>query len=277
MDLTEHTVGAVKDWNKRLNGQFNAGVLLLNLERCRKEQFTETLIAYTEQHYSDLKDGDQTVLNHFYPDYLALPKKYNTQVGVEWLGGEVGEMAEPTVVHYSTHQKPWKTYSHSRLRELWWVYHNLEWSDLVGYWKVKNADVQLFTTYSQQKCFVLTNSDNIEKLEELIQAFPNLQFMIAARTIMSPKLLNLAAYPNVFVYPNILPFQIEELLDQTSIYLDINHYSEVDSIVERAYQKGKKILTFEHTKHREERFYDAIVPSVNPEQMIDCLREVVSE
>ncbi|MHA6603175.1 glycosyltransferase family 2 protein [Aerococcus urinae] len=97
----------------------------------------------------------------------------------------------------------------------------------------------------------LTNSDEIEKIEALANALPNTCFHIAAYTAVSYKLINLAeAVDNIFVHPAAQSELIINLLEQADLYLDINHYNEVNDIVSRANQVGLPILAFENTVHR---------------------------
>ena len=49
---------------------------------------------------------------------------------------------------------------------------------------------------------ILTNSDQIEHLQEIVEALPNINFHIAAITEMSAKLLAFDKYNNVHLYPN---------------------------------------------------------------------------
>ena len=53
----------------------------------------------------------------------------------------------------------------------------------------------------QNEALICTNSDRIEKDEELIKALPNMRFHIAAITEMSSKLMRLSQYENVTLYP----------------------------------------------------------------------------
>ena len=97
--------------------------------------------------------------------------------------------------------------------------------------------------------FVLTNSDQIEALTELVEKLPDVTFRIAALTEMSPVLSSMVRYPNVVLYQNISQDRIKELLIQSSIYLDINHYAEVQGIVRKAFEHQQVILGFSHTLH----------------------------
>ena len=97
--------------------------------------------------------------------------------------------------------------------------------------------------------FVLTNSDQIEALTDLVEKLPDVTFRIAALTEMSPVLSSMVRYPNVVLYQNISQDRIKELLVQSSIYLDINHYGEVQGIVRKAFEHQQVILGFSHTLH----------------------------
>ena len=71
---------------------------------------------------------------------------------------------------------------------------------------------------------------------------PNVTFRIAALTEMSPTLLSMVQYPNVVLYQNISQNRIKELLNVSSVYLDINHYGEVQGIVRKAFEHKQVIL-----------------------------------
>ena len=106
----------------------------------------------------------------------------------------------------------------------------------------KNDDIR-------KDAFVLTNSDQLEALSYLVTQAPNVTFRIAALTEMSPTLLSMVQYPNVVLYQNISQNRIKELLNVSSVYLDINHYGEVQGIVRKAFEHKQVILGFAHTLH----------------------------
>lgn len=97
--------------------------------------------------------------------------------------------------------------------------------------------------------FLLTSSDQIEHLEELIYALPMIQFHIAAKTRMSNKLLYLEKYSNVTLYQGISEQKKIELLIKSTYYLDINHYQEVCDAVYEAYRYNLLIVGFDNTLH----------------------------
>lgn len=106
-------------------------------------------------------------------------------------------------------------------------------------------------TYHNQ-ALICTNSDRIEKCEELVQALPGLHFHIAALTEMSSKLMALSKYENVTLYPGVSAGKIDELFDACDYYLDINHEAEIVSAVKQAFLHDQLILGFRQTLHNRE-------------------------
>lgn len=133
--------------------------------------------------------------------------------------------------------------------------------------------------YSRQNTFgsqalICTNSDRIEKGEELIKALPQMHFHIAAITEMSSRLMNLSQYQNVTLYPGARTKMIEELFDTCDYYLDINYEAEIVSAVKQAFLHNQLILGFKQTIHNkafiaQEHMFD------NHEAMIEFLNSVM--
>ncbi|HGR8455638.1 TPA: DapH/DapD/GlmU-related protein [Streptococcus pneumoniae] len=99
--------------------------------------------------------------------------------------------------------------------------------------------------------FTLTASDTLEELEFLVTELSDVAFHIVAKTNISPYLEKFNQFDNVNLYTNIHHNDIiEDLLTRSDIYLDINHWEEVDGIVGRAIEKGKKIFAFSNVVHR---------------------------
>lgn len=116
--------------------------------------------------------------------------------------------------------------------------------------------------------FTLTASDTLENLTYLVENLPEVSFHIAAKTNVSDRLEAFKKYDNVTLYTNVHHDDIiEDLLDQSEIYLDINHWDQVDSIVDRAFEKGKPIFAFDNVAHRAE-LGGSIFSHQNPEMMV---------
>ena len=99
------------------------------------------------------------------------------------------------------------------------------------------------------EAMICTNSDRIERCEELVTALPKMHFHIAAITEMSSKLLALGSHDNVSLYPGVKMDILDELFDLCDYYLDINHESEIVSAVYKAFLNDQLIFAFEETVH----------------------------
>ena len=96
---------------------------------------------------------------------------------------------------------------------------------------------------------IVTNSDQLEQVEKLVESLPRVTFRIAAVTEMSSKLLDMLRYPNIVLYQNASPQKIQELYQLSDIYLDINYGNELLQAVRQAFEHNQLILAFEETAH----------------------------
>lgn len=126
----------------------------------------------------------------------------------------------------------------------------------------------------KNKALICTNSDRIEKCEELIKALPKMHFYIAAITEMSSKLMGLSQYGNVSLYPGARVGIIDELFDTCDYYLDINHEAEIVSAVKQAFLHEQLILGFKQTLHNK-RFVPAGHVFDSHEQLINFLNQIM--
>ena len=101
----------------------------------------------------------------------------------------------------------------------------------------------------RKDALIVTNSDQIEHLEDIVVSLPDVTFRIAAVTEMSSKLTAMMAYPNVILYQNASQQQIEELYQLSDIYLDINYANELLHAVRQAFDNNLAIIAFEETAH----------------------------
>ena len=124
--------------------------------------------------------------------------------------------------------------------------------------------------------FTLTASDTLENLTYLVENLPEVSFHIAAKTNVSDRLEAFKKYDNVTLYTNVHHDDIiEDLLDQSEIYLDINHWDQVDSIVDRAFEKGKPVFAFDNVAHRAE-LGGSIFSHQNPEMMVKEIKSYLA-
>lgn len=99
------------------------------------------------------------------------------------------------------------------------------------------------------EALVLTASDRLERIEELIHELPEVTFHIAASTQVSDKLRRLGEHENVKVYPQISKGDLNALWDKCDFYLDINYFQEVQNAIDTAQQKNLLIMGFENIIH----------------------------
>lgn len=90
---------------------FNAGLLVLDLDRMRADDFCRTFLPYVDRYGMN----DQEVLNCYAgPDRAALPSTWNAQPSKE-------VVVEPDLIHWTGRVKPWSQ-QYVTLQELWTSY-----------------------------------------------------------------------------------------------------------------------------------------------------------
>ena len=258
IDLENRLLAAVKDTD---GITFNTGVLLINNEKWRQEKLKERLIEQSVVTIKEVKEGnfehfngDQTILNQVCSSqWLELNRIYNLQVGHDIVAlynnwqGHLAFNDKPVVIHFTTFRKPWTTLIANRYRDLWWEFHDLEWSQILQH---HIGEFELLPRLDREfSCLTLTNSQDLEGIEELVTALPEVVFHIAAWTDMGDKLTKLAVYDNVRLHPQIVPPVLEKLKRKTDIYLDIHQGSEVESILRDVCKFEIPILSFSNTQH----------------------------
>lgn len=282
-NIEERYIAAIRD----ANGQgFNTGVLLINNKKWRQEKLKERLIEQSilttkevEEGRFEHFNGDQTIFNQvLQDDWLELGRAYNLQVGHDGvalynnLQEHLAFNDKPVVIHFTTYRKPWTTLISNRYRELWWEFHDLEWSQILQH---HIGEFELISRLDKGfSCLTLTNSQDLEGIEELVTALPDVVFHIAAWTDMGDKLTKLAVHDNVRLHPQIVPPVLEKLKRKTDIYLDIHQGSEVESILRDVCNIGIPILSFSNTQHG---MYDQIVfDKEDINLMIEAIKDYAS-
>ena len=259
-DVREHYVAAIR----YANGQgFNTGVLLINNKKWRQEKLKERLIEQSiittkevEEGRFEHFNGDQTIFNQvLQDDWLELDRAYNLQVGHDVVAlynnwqEHLAFNDKPVVIHFTTYRKPWTTLIANRYRDLWWQFHDLEWSQILQH---HIGEFELISPLDKEfSCLTLTNSQDLEGIEELVTALSDVVFHIAAWTDMGDKLKKLAVYDNVRLHPQIVPPVLDRLKKSTSLYLDINHGSVNEDFLKSLKEQGKTLLAFQSTQHGE--------------------------
>ena len=283
IDLKGYFIGAVDDvyaYEGRKSG-FNSGVLLMHVAKWKEHSIVNSLLELAAGQNQAVHLGDQSILNIYFEDnWLALDKTYNYMAGVDIyrLDQKCERLDDnpPVIVHFASHDKPWNTYSISRLRELWWAYRDLDWSEIA----FQRSSLNFFDRSNQSKkqAMLVTWSADVKHLEYLLQHLPDWHFHVAAPVYCNKDLTKLSVYSNMTLYQSILHQRIDWLLDDSAVYLDINMGGEVLDVVTRAKERGKKILAFDITrKSMDDGLYEGIFSIERPDDLVDKMKNIEIE
>lgn len=286
IELDGYALAAVEDsFGDVPSNNFNAGVLLVDVDSWRDEDASTKLLELTNQ-YHETAYGDQGILNMlFHERWKKLDRTFNFMVGMDSIAHiegnqrwyEISELKNgdlPSVIHY-TGVKPWEMIANNRFREVWWFYYSLEWSDIV----MRKADFKKgLNSLIESPLYhtaIFTNTCHIEHLEYLIRELPQVHFSILAHTGFASEIIDLQRYLNVQILPSFNPMNFRKVLEKIDFYLDINHENEIANIIEEVYQIGKPILSFDNTCHNVEKA-SFICESKRPEKMVDTIKELLN-
>ena len=256
-DLQDYPLAAVRDFGGRAYfGQeiFNAGVLLINNILWKQEQMTQKLIDLTNEWHDKVEQADQSILNMLFEHkWLELDFDYNHIVIHKQFTDYQLPVGQdyPAIIHYLSYRKPWKDLVAQTYRDVWWYYHNLEWTELgQNYHLHPLQKSHIYPIKEPFACLIYTASDHIEQIDTLIQSLPDIQFKIAARVMVSDRLKQLLIYPNVTIFNGIhyLLDVDSELVDTCQVLLDINHGEKTEEFLEYFTENGKPVFAFENTK-----------------------------
>ncbi|WP_251717761.1 SP_1767 family glycosyltransferase [Lactobacillus agrestimuris] len=281
VNLDDKAIYAVKDYHE--TEQFNSGVMLINNKKWREEHLRKKLVERVKE--SNVLNGDQTVINVVLKGQIGeLDLAYNYQIGFERIAywndlrnvlACFESVINPKIIHYVTEDKPFNIVSTSSLREKWWDYHNLQWTNIVNkYTKFEQSKIK--KPEFDGEAFLFTHVAETQDIEKLIRQAPNIKFNIAAYTPMAWLLEHLTKYDNVQLYPAIVPSQLNRIINNADIYLDINYGPKEEPVLKRMMLKNTPILAFEATKSNDsdyQNYYTFDNGAIN--QMIDKMQEFI--
>ena len=280
-DLQDYPLAAIRDFGGRAyfgREIFNAGVLLINNALWKQENITQKLIDLTNEWHDKVDQADQSILNMLFENkWLELDFDNNHIVIHERFANYRFPNGQeyPGIIHYLSERKPWHVHASQTYRDVWWYYNNMEWTELGKNHHLHSLKkLHLYPQKVPFSCLIYTSSDQIEQLEMLIVALPEVQFKIAARVIVSENLSRLVVYPNVTVYSGTVSLEEldRELVETSQVLLDINHGKKIEEILNQFARLGKPILSFENTKSYEVGQEVYAVDQV--QSMIEKLREI---
>ena len=280
-DLQDYPLAAIRDFGGRAyfgREIFNAGVLLINNALWKQENITQKLIDLTNEWHDKVDQADQSILNMLFENkWLELDFDNNHIVIHERFANYRFPNGQeyPGIIHYLSERKPWQVHAGQTYRDVWWYYHDMEWTELGKNHHLHSLKkLHLYPLKVPFSCLIYTASDQIEQLETLIVALPEVQFKIAARVIVSENLSRLVVYPNVTVYSGTVSLEEldRELVETCQLLLDINYGEKEVEILEQFISQNKPILAFENTKSYEANQEIYQIDQVS--EMIDRIREL---
>lgn len=253
IDLENKWVCGVRDY--QVPSEFNSGMLLINNKKWKENNLVSSLLEKAKA--PNLRNGDQTVINEVFKNKIEeLDPSYNYQIGFEkaafWGNLQkttllLDKVKKPKIIHFITEDKPFNLVSVNSLRDKWWHYRNLEWSEIIStYGNFKKDEIKDLSFDGE--ALIFTRVAETENIEELVQKMPNIRFNIAAYTGMAFLLLKLTQYDNVRLFPTIIGKTLDKEINEADVYLDINYGPNANEIVERIVQKNIPIFAFDQTK-----------------------------
>ncbi|MBP2623320.1 glycosyltransferase family 8 protein [Streptococcus oricebi] len=281
LDLGHYPIAAVNDldvqtdlWDLGIKDTFNSGLVLFNLREIVKENSEEKLLVLAKEYAEQVRLGDQSILNIAFKDnWYHLDRTYNHLLVADsnWdigdrRGHKVGKIdldQLPAVLHYCAPGKPWNLNCWMQLKELWWYYYGLEWSQLVSF------EPQLLEKSGRPQLLIVTGSGDLEQLENLLRLLPDFDIHLCAYTNFWSGLTKLTAYENLKLHPHVLNITLDDLLDKCGAYLDIHHGEEVYDSIQKMLASQKPVFAWAKTSHRpaESQVYEE-------DQLSDLVRDI---
>lgn len=290
-ELGDYWIAGVRDYFvKGYENRFNAGMMLINVSKWKRENLSVKLIELTNRHHQEAF-GDQGILNMvFGENWKKLDRKYNFMVGLDslihiaiettpealssWYNSALPDDVVPYIIHY-TGEKPWLPLSQNRYRDIWWFYQGLEWSDILLRKERVFQTYQDLTVVPKAYTAIFTNSCELEQVEYLIENLSDVHFYIFAHTWVASNVIDLTRYPNVTVYQQYNHFSYDKVMKKLDFYLDINHYDEIDDITNVVMNMGKPVFSFSNTNHCNEGAQ--IFSPTEPEKMVQEIRKYIDK
>lgn len=150
-NIEDYFVAGVRDINRRMlriNPNYvNSGVLLLNLDKWRKENFEQKLLDYTKNNIDNIKMGDQEIINKCLLNQIKiLDDEWNVQSSN--FTNRSSYTHNPKIIHYVSKKKPWHWASFSYHRDLYFKYLQLT------PWKLDEKEYKHWTKDNQKASII---------------------------------------------------------------------------------------------------------------------------
>ena len=134
------------------------------------------------------------------------------------------------------------------------IYGEADWFSYLGYILPDSDNKQ-----KNNKVLIVTNSDSIEHIDDIVDRLSSFEFTICSITTMSEKLLALNSFQNVQLLPTVSFEDITNLRKECLFYLDINHFGEVYNSLYDAILNDQIVMSFTNTVHNNNLVLDDMI------------------
>jgi lipopolysaccharide biosynthesis glycosyltransferase/glycosyltransferase involved in cell wall biosynthesis len=229
----------------------NAGILVFNIEKIRKEIKQSYLLSLVDSHFPS---QDQDIINKvFYKGIKRIPLKYNAMVKYKILGGdartdskecqiytreEIKEArSNPVIIHYADKVKPWQSYD-VILSEYWWdavnripeSYRKAHIDTLTVTGDFKKKTIAVFGSSTTTKILSLDSKIKVNRLVGRI-SIPSISSSDAIKAVDDSLFSSLDDWSKRMILHDIQKTAIDDLLSIYSDYIVIdNHESRFDLV-----------------------------------------------
>lgn len=106
-------------WKNKI--YYNAGMLLMDLEKIRQDGIEKNFLNYTKEHFKEIKAGDQDIINFTLNGKIkTVDNLWNVQVSSFLSRSNFTKT--PKIIHYVAKKKPWKFGSYAYFKNRYFKY-----------------------------------------------------------------------------------------------------------------------------------------------------------
>lgn len=224
---------------------FNAGVLVINLDKWREEQITRKAFEYIKRHPEKLIAHDQSILNYLlYDKWHQVDYKWNvrTQIfSLDYLNAgfdnfesfeEVKE--DPSIVHFTTASKPWHYLNNHPFKKEYFYYLDKTGYEYEKYPERKllfEKEIILFGTGEKAKTYTnMLNKYNLDVSFYIDNDKKKWNDTFLMKHINSPSLLRDIKHKSVIIIASKYVEEISEQLTDQGYILNKNYFKDLTSI-----------------------------------------------
>lgn len=224
---------------------FNAGVLVINLDKWREEQITRKAFEYIKRHPEKLIAHDQSILNYLlYDKWHQVDYKWNvrTQIfSLDYLNAgfdnfesfeEVKE--DPSIVHFTTASKPWHYLNNHPFKKEYFYYLDKTGYEYEKYPERKllfEKEIILFGTGEKAKTYTnMLNKYNLDISFYIDNDKKKWNDTFLMKHINSPSLLRDIKHKSVIIIASKYVEEISEQLTDQGYILNKNYFKDLTSI-----------------------------------------------